>query len=288
MVFESQVAGGVDMPLVNIALLTRSLYDIAHARISLNNRIRAYNLQTDTDWKSRKKTLEHLEYEYEKHLEKQLEQTTYSPMLDVKGIGSRTVGGLIMHLIETERIEDSNGKYKQTLFHNTLKHFDGVRSLWHYAGFHLRCKHCGLAENKCECDNAEFVAAKKRRGLPVDWNETFRQWLLGVSSQLIRCMNGPYRQIYEEERAKSEEYHPDWSKGHHFNHAKRLMVKQLLKDFYGNFLSPETQSSIESQLYIGFSLQSACESHLNYGRENAENLADAVTVLNNIQRVKAK
>jgi len=253
---------GDDMGLAEIAVLTKTLYDLSDFRISLGNRIRAYGME-DIWYVDQFKDLKSMEYQYEKQLKKLLIENDFGDMLDVKGIGVRTVGSIVMFTIESERIKDDAGKFVETMFKNNLKSFRGLRSLWHYAGLHVVCANCGLTDAGCKnvrhvqvvkfakvgekpkimeyigCGNFVPTAAKLRKGKPVNWNEAFRKRLLSIGSQMFRIRGSPYRHIYDEEREKAKEKHPDWSKGRTFNHAKRLMVKQLLKDFYNAYLREE-------------------------------------------------
>jgi len=241
--------------LVEIALTTKSLYDLTANRITLSSRMRQYGLKTNLDWQEILKQYIHLEREYEKKLVELINQTKFAPMLKVKGLGARIAGGLIMHLIKSERIysktkTDKNGdpRYVGTKFLDELRSFNSFQSLIHFAGQHQRCKNCGYSQKDCKCGKLELVIAKERRGFPVDWSPTFRKWLLNIASSLYRssASDAPYEIIYKQALQKSLQNpnHVNWDKKnpkntHHKNHARRIMIRQLLKDFYNNFMRNE-------------------------------------------------
>jgi len=215
---ESHLELGSASLIREIALRTKGYYDVQAVRIAEANRIRQYGIAEPLWFKDIRK----IERLILRELKKRIEQTPYASMLQIKGIGPLIIGGLLMHTYNFPNDQPCG--------------FNGVRSLWHYAGQHV-------VDNK---------APKERRGQKVDWSSRFRKWLIRVGQALIRS-KGPYRQIYDEERLRSEKnpLHVDWNKGHHFNHAKRLMVKQLLKDWFV-FGKPKIQASRESQIRFGF------------------------------------
>jgi hypothetical protein len=43
---------------------------------------------------------------------------------------------------------------------------------------------------------------------------------------------GPYHAIYLKRRERTDETHPDWSKGHSHGDAKRIMIKRLVQDLW--------------------------------------------------------
>jgi len=251
--------------LVEIALVAKTLYDLTDNRISLVNRMGAYNLRKNLTWKSYLERMVALEKMYEKKLIDLITQTEYASALNVKGFGPRIVGGLIMHLIATERIyhktkkdKNKNPKYLGTRFLNELRSFNSFQSLNHYAGQHLRCRNCGFSQKDCfvkvtktmvnkktytgcgKCKEVGLEIAKLRKGKPIDWNEGFRKWLLGIRTSLFRssAKDAPYQIIYTQNLQKSmgNPDRADWTELHHKNHAKRLMIRQLLKDFYNNYM----------------------------------------------------
>jgi len=249
--------------LDDVALLTKTLYDITEFRISLANRMRQYGLadQPFQWWPDRLKEVKAMERDFQKELKDRLSKAGFDKFMDIKGIGPRVAGAIIMYVVKTERLHDEKGKYIGTRFYDEFMKFKGARSLFHYAGLIPICKYCGLTESQCVneqsvivrvgkedkefigCGDYEAKAAKERRGKPVTWNPSFRKRLLSLASSLFRT-GGPYADIYKRERAKAEESHPDWAKGARFNHAKKMMMRQLLKDFYFEYLKGEGEDEI--------------------------------------------
>lgn len=54
-----------------------------------------------------------------------------------------------------------------------------------------------------------------------------RSVMFNVSECFVKA-GGPFREYYDRVKAESVTKHPDWSKGHHNNHAKLLAAKRLL------------------------------------------------------------
>ena len=249
------------MTLRELALMSKSLYDLSDNRIAMSQRVWQYGLTENPFWSDQIKALKKQERILQEAIEEEAIEMGFGDMMRVKGVGPRTVGGIVMHIIKTERIYHKNGKYKKTVFLDELKDFPSIASLWHYAGFHVVCANCGCTDRVCRnketittglgekknkytgCGNFVPTAAKKRRGKPVDWDNKFRSRLLSIASSLFRT-GGPYSDIYKEERVKAIEKHPDWSKGRTFNHAKRRMIKRLLKDFWEAYLKEDYKTFV--------------------------------------------
>lgn len=56
-----------------------------------------------------------------------------------------------------------------------------------------------------------------------------------IGDPLFRAQSvvvGPYRQRYDQRRARTAETHPDWTKGHSHGDAVRVMTKELLRDLW--------------------------------------------------------
>jgi hypothetical protein len=47
--------------------------------------------------------------------------------------------------------------------------------------------------------------------------------------------SGPYHAVYLARRARTAETHPDWTKGHSHNDAKRVMVQKLISDLWSEW-----------------------------------------------------
>lgn len=241
------------MGVKDIAILTKTLYDVQSLKIALAARMRAYSLENKQEYKDTLKELKSREGRCVRILKQELIDGGYGHMLEISGVGPKTVGSLVMYTAKTERICDKKGKYKFTRIHDELKIFPSAVSLRHYAGLHVVCKNCGCVEPICKskgttsymrgdnehkftgCGNFVPAAARKLRGKPMDWNDKLRSRLLSIGSSMYR-VKGPYRDIFREKRAKAIEKHPDWTKGHTFNYAKRATLVQLLNHFYKLYL----------------------------------------------------
>jgi hypothetical protein len=64
------------------------------------------------------------------------------------------------------------------------------------------------------------------------YNAERRSIMYVIGDNLIRAKNPEYRAIYDARREHTAITHPDWTKGHSNNDAKRVMTKRLLKNLW--------------------------------------------------------
>lgn len=53
-----------------------------------------------------------------------------------------------------------------------------------------------------------------------------------VSTSCIKNLNSPYRAVYDTRREHTATTHPDWTLGHSYNDALRIVSKALLRDMW--------------------------------------------------------
>ncbi len=93
--------------------------------------------------------------------------------------------------------------------------FTKPSSMWRFCGLHV----------------IDGKAPRRATGQPTDFNPFARTmaWKLGES---FRKVGGVYRYFYEKSFEESLVKHPDWSRLHHINHARRVTVKLFLSHYY--------------------------------------------------------
>ena len=104
-----------------------------------------------------------------------------------------------------------------------ISKYGSVRCLWKRMGVG-RTFIDGEWVNQRRSKNAE-------QALAHGYSPQRRQVLYSIGDALIKQQN-LYREAYLEYKVKHAAQHPEGKPGWHDNHAQRLMVKDLLKDFY--------------------------------------------------------
>lgn len=112
-----------------------------------------------------------------------------------------------------------------------------VTQLWSY---------CGLANTETG------QPVRRTRGIRSNWNQNAktRTWLIidsclkqlspacrvtnetSIKSHLEGCSCSPYRVVIDNRRTKTIVDHPEWSPGHALADAKRIAMRELLKDLW--------------------------------------------------------
>jgi len=134
-------------------------------------------------------------YETEKELYKRLDAWSRNHPLRteylnyVKGIGAVLASGIIAWLEEP------------------IKKANHVSQIWSY---------CGLAPNQV-----------RKRGEKVNYNPKLKTfaWKIGESFIKFKCFG---RKLYDSFKEQAKQKHPDWSKGHIHNYAKRKVIKLFI------------------------------------------------------------
>ena len=93
--------------------------------------------------------------------------------------------------------------------------FETVSKMWKYCGLHV----------------VNGKAPRRTPGQPTGWNPVARtmMWRLGES---FRMKGGFYKMLYHKLLEESLEKRPNWTKGHHVAHARRVTVKIFLAHWY--------------------------------------------------------
>lgn len=120
-------------------------------------------------------------------------------LVDVRGIGEILACGLIG---EIGRLRGKNG-------HLGIAAYDRVSNLWHFAGLIPGAKHI-------KGEKSSF-SSRVRTLCAYDVGESF------IKSR------SPYKRLYDERKLYTQVTHPDWSKGHRHQDARRIMVKIFLQ-----------------------------------------------------------
>lgn len=92
--------------------------------------------------------------------------------------------------------------------------FENPSKLWKYFGL----------------DVVDGKARRRRRGEKMTWNPFAKVLAWKIGESFVK-KPGFFRQMYLEEKEKAKEKHPDWTKGHVHNHAKRVVAKRFLALF---------------------------------------------------------
>lgn len=70
----------------------------------------------------------------------------------------------------------------------------------------------------------------RRRGVKCNWNPVAKDRAFLVARSCVRCMDSPFRPVYD--RARASWTDRDVIDGHKHNHALRLVAKAVLKDMF--------------------------------------------------------
>jgi hypothetical protein len=183
-------------PLLSYYELFKELQKV---RVAMGNRL--YDKETD-DAKIMFGGLERLEKDNLKVIEKNLkEYAIYTEFLcHIKGLGVALDGGLI------SIIKD-------------IKRFPNVAKLWSYFGYNV------VKDEK----TGDWISQKKRKGQTCNWSQRGRALCYIISDMFIKHRTPCYRDIYDKEKERQLALHPDMSKGHADNRARRKTVKIFLQ-----------------------------------------------------------
>jgi len=136
-----------------------------------------------------------------------------------------------------------------------------VSQLWAYSGLHvLPATNAGSlpirgaspgststtggdAQTRSDTQGLLGVAARRRKGVQSNWstNAKTRAYLIAAKCMQmpgVVCKNGtvkprsPFRDTYDDRRARTAVTHPDWSDGHSHNDALRITSKEILKQLW--------------------------------------------------------
>lgn len=207
------------MKEIEISFWAKELEEAMKERTRVMNRVRQFGITPQ----SYVKAVKDREKLAKKNLKENLKRTKYISLTNIPGVGETTVGNLVRYTRDNKRIV-KNGKYVGTQMSTNPKPYPGARSLVHHAGFHN--------------DPETGRAAKRKRGEQIDFNQRFKSSMLRWSNSVWKLRKGPYWKIMKKayEKSLKNPNHSDWTDPHHKAHARRIGIKELLKDFYGNYL----------------------------------------------------
>ncbi len=95
--------------------------------------------------------------------------------------------------------------------------FPRVSSGWHYYGLHV---------------GTDGKAPKRAEGSAVDWNPRLRTTMFLLGDSIMKNTDNPWNAELQRYREEIAAKHPDLTKGHNLNRAKRRVVKEILKRFF--------------------------------------------------------
>lgn len=108
----------------------------------------------------------------------------------------------------------------------------GPAELWAYCGYHClpAWDQFSSVAQKPGVPGGKTVAAKRQKGVRANWNATAKMRAFLVAESCVKCMDSPYRVVYDKARASWADR--DVKDGHKHNHALRLVAKTVLKDLF--------------------------------------------------------
>lgn len=99
----------------------------------------------------------------------------------------------------------------------------GVRSVWHLLGLHA-----------VEIADGKSVSPRRQRGFQCDWNPSARATILmpdvGMAAQIVKHRTQPYRQRYDDAKARLAAERPDWRPIQVDRCAQKIAVKVFIGD----------------------------------------------------------
>lgn len=185
-----------------------------------------------------------------KELNRQLKQSPFADFVKSRvGVGEKQLARLITEIHDpfwrNEDIFNTSDETLTTRDSRTIAPGEvsfpagprSVTQLWSY---------CGLANT----ETGEPV--RRTRGVRSNWNQDAktRAWLIvdscfkqlspacratsetSIKSHTESCACSPYRVIIDNRRAETALSHPEWSPGHALADAKRIAMRELLKDLW--------------------------------------------------------
>jgi len=97
------------------------------------------------------------------------------------------------------------------------REFRTVSSWWSFLGLHT----------------VDGVKPKRQKGKPANWSARGRQISWQIGEGFVKCgADHPYRQLYDQRKARHQRKNPDWTKGHCHNAAKNEAVKIFQSHFW--------------------------------------------------------
>ena len=115
---------------------------------------------------------------------------------DINGIGHILAGGLIAWISDIGR-------------------FATISKLWAYSGMHV----------------VDGKAPTRKKGESINWNSTLKSHLWKTGECFVKCKSR-YRDLYDKYREIEDKNHPELSKLHRYNRAKRKVVKVFLSHLW--------------------------------------------------------
>jgi hypothetical protein len=104
----------------------------------------------------------------------------------------------------------------------------GPAELWAYCGYH--CLAVQRSSDTRKNPGGETIAARRKKGERSNWNATAKMRAFLIAESCIKCMDSPYRAVYDKARASWVDR--DVKDGHKHNHALRLVAKAVLRDLF--------------------------------------------------------
>lgn len=171
------------------------------------------------DWGSyfKREAVKHLDMESDlvKKISKLLSQHPWYVWLkDIKGVGPVIAASIIGEL-DGSRYESIEKESKKTLpkFLGYGRSFESTADLWSYAGW-------GIRDGK---------AMKRKIGEQASWNKYLKLTCYKFIESTIKS-RGTYRKCYDDRKEYEQKNHPDLTKMHIENRARRYVIKKFLSD----------------------------------------------------------
>ena len=206
--------------------LSRMYVHIQKERIKIQNMLESkfqYVDKPDLYSKLRLEEKNNLRMEYHilKEMEKIIKEHPYAEWFEgIKGVGHRItdsiigeIDGAIYGSIEKDK------KVTKSDLKGFGRKFPSTADLWSYAGYSV--------ENG--------VAKRRKRGEAYNCNKYLKQTMFQFSESQIKA-RGNYRELYDTYKKEQTESHPELTKKHVDNRAKRRIIKKFLSDFRHQFL----------------------------------------------------
>jgi hypothetical protein len=171
-------------------------------------------------------SLMNVESELEKQMRKLLKSHPWSAWFDaVKGVGPVIAASIIGELDGARYGHIEEGQVKEgeerpiAPFLGYGREFESTADLWSYAGW-------GVRDGK---------AAKRKKGEASAWNNYLKLACYKFIESTIKS-RGTYREAYDTRKEYEAVTHPELTKGHINNRAKRYTIKKFLSDINHNLI----------------------------------------------------
>lgn len=140
---------------------------------------------------------------------------------EIKGLGEHSMAYLMAKLNGSARIAYPKmwvGENGTRALHEFEPYERTVSQLWSYCGYgdpdRKRTK--GMSQEEAFACGVPLIKARLRL----------------IAESFIKAKNEHYREVYDQERARIDKLHPDWSKGHSQNCGYRKICKEFLRDLW--------------------------------------------------------